>query len=343
MLVECIELIAPIKVYRSRQLQGVGCGHSRQTIIDTLVVVSDVVSYDGDSAIDLLQHEIPSLKELLERFAAFRTLLAVENLSKCNDGCRQRRIAPGEQFPMFLHAEHLFFGSVLAPLHPGKEHAGIPADYTRAAWTRTYGTLGHGQPPWVPGAPQDAKGFWEAVERAAGLLALYEGVLNRDSQSVQRALLKEFPYMGIWWSIYDEPPAPPADHGLMDLEFLASQIAEYVEELYDGDYLGYTLKTVADEVERMVGTLCRPVLVVEEGSHDPSEVTAQWRFKSLLGAMYLQMYWLMAAGSELTRCENCGRLISLARPSPESRKRRRDKRFCDDACRQAHHRSKKKS
>jgi hypothetical protein len=210
-------------------------------------------------------------------------------------------------------------------------------------WARTYGTLGHGQPPWVRGAPQDAKGFWEAVERAAGLLALYEGVLNRDSQSVQRALLKEFPYMGIWWSIYDEPPAPPADHGLMDLEFLASQIAEYVEEFYEGDYLGYTLETVADEVELMVGTLCRPVLKVEEGSHDPSEVTAQWHFKSLLGAMYLQMYWLMAAGSELTRCEYCGRLISLARPSPESRKRRRDKRFCDDACRQAHHRSKKKS
>jgi len=240
---------------------------------------------------------------------------------------------------MFLHAEHLFFGSVLAPLHPGKEHAGIPADYTRAAWARTYGTLGHGQPPWVPGAPQDAKGFWDAVEQAAGLLTLYEGVLNRDSQSVQRALLIEFPYVGIWWPIYDEPPG---DHGLMDREFVPSQIVESVEEVYDGDYLCYTLETVADEVERMVGTLCRPVLVVEDGSHDPSDVTAQWHFKSLRGAMYLQMYWLMAAGSELTRCEYCGRLISLARPSPESRKRRRDKRFCDDACRQAHHRSKKK-
>jgi hypothetical protein len=205
-------------------------------------------------------------------------------------------------------------------------------------WARTYGTLGHGQPPWVPGAPQDAKGFWEAVEQAAGLLALYEGVLNRDSQSVRRALLIEFPYVGIWWPIYDEPSG---DQEFMDRGFVASQIVESVEEYYDGDYLCYTLETVADEVERMVNALCRPVLVVEDGSHDPSEVTAQWYFKSLRGAMYLQMYWLMAAGSELTRCEYCGRLISLARPSPESRKRRRDKRFCDDACRQAHHRSKK--
>src|SRR5829696_1932985 len=206
-------------------------------------------------------------------------------------------------------------------------------------WAHTYGTLGHGQPPWVPGASQEAKGFWEAVGKAAGLLALYEAVLNRDSDRVQRAILVEFPYVGVQWQLYNELPNKPAH---LDRTFVANHIAESVDEIYGGDYLGYALETVADEVAPMVGTLCRPVLMVEEGSHDPSEVTAQWHFKSLLGAMYLQMYWLMAAGSELTRCEYCGRLISLARPSPESRKRRRDKRFCDDACRQAHHRSKKK-
>jgi hypothetical protein len=221
-----------------------------------------------------------------------------------------------------------------ARLHQAKDRPEAMLD-----WARTYGTLGHGQPPWVPGAPQEAKGFWEAVGKAAGLLALYEAVLNRDSRSVQRAILIDFPYVGIWWQIYNELPNKP---GHFDREFVASQIAESVEEFYDGDYLRYALQTVAEEVELMVGEFCHPVLVVEEGSHDPSGVTAQWTFKSLLGAMYLQMYWLMAAGSELTRCEYCGRLISLARPSPESRKRRRDKRFCDAACRQAHHRSKKK-
>jgi len=205
-------------------------------------------------------------------------------------------------------------------------------------WIHTYGTLGHGQPAWVPGAPQDAKGFWEAVGEAAGLLALYEAVLNRDSHRVQRAILVEFPYVGIQWQLYNELPSKPAH---MDQTFVASHIAESVEEIYGGDYLCYALETVADEVQRMVGTLCSPALSVEEGSNYPSGVTANWNFKSLLGAMYMQMYWLMAAGSELTRCEYCGRLISLARPYPQSRKRRRDKRFCDDACRQAHHRSKK--
>jgi hypothetical protein len=41
---------------------------------------------------------------------------------------------------------------------------------------------------------------------------------------------------------------------------------------------------------------------------------------SLLGAMYLQMYWLMAAGGNVTRCKYCGRIISLASPAPDARK-----------------------
>ena len=66
-----------------------------------------------------------------------------------------------------------------------------------------------------------------------------------------------------------------------------------------------------------------------------------WKFDNLVGAMYLQAYWMLTSGDELGRCEYCSRIISLARPHPEGRKRRRDKRFCDDACRQANHRRKK--
>ncbi len=49
------------------------------------------------------------------------------------------------------------------------------------------------------------------------------------------------------------------------------------------------------------------------------------------------MYWLMAAGGNATRCEYCGRIISLARPSPEFRKPPQHKRFCDKACRRSYH------
>ena len=79
----------------------------------------------------------------------------------------------------------------------------------------------------------------------------------------------------------------------------------------------------------------------------PKTVTAgirsSWGFDNLLGAAYLQMWWLMTSGGDVTRCENCRRIMSLARTHPNGRKRRRDKRFCSDSCRQAHHRSKKRS
>jgi hypothetical protein len=179
-----------------------------------------------------------------------------------------------------------------------------------------------------------------AIDQAAGVLALYEAVLNGDSERARSTMLDEFPYVGPVGQVFNELPSKPAD---VKQETIAAHRSDMVDEKYGGDYLWYALETAADDVQRKVVSWCYPALEVEEGSHDVSGVTANWNFKSLLGAMYLQMYWLMAAGSEVTRCEYCGLLISLARPSPESRKRRRDKRFCDDACRQAHHRSKKKS
>ncbi len=53
--------------------------------------------------------------------------------------------------------------------------------------------------------------------------------------------------------------------------------------------------------------------------------------------MYLQMHWLMAASGNVTRCKYCSRITSLASPTPDTRKTRRDKRASDDACRQRHH------
>ncbi len=208
------------------------------------------------------------------------------------------------------------------------------------AWVHSYGVLGDGYPSWQSGAPQHAGRFREAVAQAAGVLALYEAVLNGDDRRAKSVVLEEFPFVGIWWRIHNALPDKPAH---MDREFVAAQIVDSVEEIHGGDYLRYALETAADEVEHMVNNYCSPALSVEEGARDPSGVTAQWNFKSLLGAMYLEMYWLMAAGTDLARCEYCGFPLSLARPNPEGRKRRSDKRFCDDACRQAQHRSKKKA
>ena len=82
---------------------------------------------------------------------------------------------------------------------------------------------------------------------------------------------------------------------------------------------------------------CRPTLYLPEGGSDPSQVSASWGFKGLYAAIYLQMYWLMAAGGNVTRCKYCGRIIYLTSPVPGARKTRQDKQYCNNACRQRHH------
>jgi hypothetical protein len=66
-----------------------------------------------------------------------------------------------------------------------------------------------------------------------------------------------------------------------------------------------------------------------------------WAFDSLLGAMWLQMMWLMLGQSR--RCESCGRLLDVHTEqeldggagvsSDGKRKARSDRRFCDARCR----------
>ena len=79
----------------------------------------------------------------------------------------------------------------------------------------------------------------------------------------------------------------------------------------------------------------RPLLTVDS-------LNASWGVRNLLGAMYLQFFWLVTSAGELSRCKYCGRIISYAPPVPvgedrKARKPRKDKEFCDSRCRQSYH------
>lgn len=94
----------------------------------------------------------------------------------------------------------------------------------------------------------------------------------------------------------------------------------------------------------MVRTFAYPKLTLQPGPALPSRLSSGYGFHNLLGAMYLQMYWLLAAGEKhVTRCNYCGKLVRLTARTPTSegqgkgRKPRQDKRYCNDACRQRHH------
>ena len=199
-------------------------------------------------------------------------------------------------------------------------------------WVHKYGLLGYEKSLYYGGPEETISNYAGSAYWAAGILAMYEAALNGDEEAAKSAVLEEFLSVDI--------VGPEIKR--MGAKRAAETKTNWIEERRHGSYVEYALETAMHLVTFEVREECYPTLHPIEVASDPSKISAGWSFRSLRGAMYLQMYWLMAAGGDVTRCEYCGRIISLARPHPEGRKRRRDKRFCDDACRQAHHRSKKK-
>jgi hypothetical protein len=202
------------------------------------------------------------------------------------------------------------------------------ADFDQAAlaWSRKYG---------LPGAnslgssnarcdetSMNLEWFREEAQRAWVILTMYEAALKRDTQSIELVLNTQH----------------DSDLGFWPVEIDEGNFSE-------SELIRLALFLPFRMVEGTVAVNCRHILIVEGSQHppDPSKAKGVWEFRSLLGAAYLQAYLLMASGGSVALCEQCGRIISLARSHPQGRKRRRDRKFCDDACRQAHHRSKKKA
>jgi hypothetical protein len=154
--------------------------------------------------------------------------------------------------------------------------------------------------------------FQEEVGKIWEVIKIYERALNGDEEVIQ---------------------GPPPDLGFPGP---AGSPDRYVVH-----GLGWAVALVTERVQR----LCRPTLYFTPKSIRPETIVAgiknTWEFDNLLGAAYLQMWWLLTSSGDVARCEYCRRIMSLARPSPAGRKRRRDRRFCSDSCRQAHHRKKR--
>ncbi len=103
---------------------------------------------------------------------------------------------------------------------------------------------------------------------------------------------------------------------------------------------------VAGTVRRTVAEDCYPELYQEGDTF-----RSGYGFKSLLGAMYLQMMWLMIATGEIRRCQGpgCNKIITFEQPDQPVEdsglkknargkyRTRKDKRFCSDNCRVKNH------
>ncbi len=177
-----------------------------------------------------------------------------------------------------------------------------------------------------PGETVDA--HWYYAELANEDLVLYEAALNRDAEKLERVLY---------------PTEEDQERGEQD-RHLTEKKKEYGADWTDR-LIGFALRQIWEDVGSLLNNQAYPTIGYRGDL--PSELallsidrlTASWDTRSLLGAMYLQFYWLVTSAGNLSRCKHCGRIMSYAPPIPGSadRKPRKDKEFCSRQCRQNYH------
>jgi|SRR5215217_1327731 hypothetical protein len=162
----------------------------------------------------------------------------------------------------------------------------------RDEWAKRYGLLGLGGSAWLGGRSETIQGYMAETIRAAKVLYLYEAILDEDEEAAS-TLLEQFPWKVIdgerlgddgWYRM------PPLEHAFYEVKL---------------------------EVEKQVQEHCRATLMQPKGWYDISKVKSGWAFDSLLGPMYLQMYWHVAAQRTFKRCKQCGDLIQNPRANQD--------------------------
>jgi hypothetical protein len=205
-------------------------------------------------------------------------------------------------------------------------------------------------PSGGPGDTFDA--YFREVSKANKVLTLYEALLNRDSNKLEQCFAfheRTTPedLRDKWRSELQENKKHNASSLKEGNNYIVREILDdmLVYKSLPGDWTAFLMDRALLDIWQIVGAalsiFAYPSVTAEGGSGplSPGKLTSTWRARNLLGAMYLQFYWLITSMSDLSRCKYCGRIISYAPSMPESerRKPRKDKEFCDSRCRQNYH------
>ena len=173
------------------------------------------------------------------------------------------------------------------------------------------------------------------ARQANQVLTCYEAVLARDVEKLEQVASEDFAqipwvahYLYVHPQQYDESTGWAYIDALIDW-ILVVRVLTKVQEVLKA----YTFPAIAH----------RSSLVSHTSVDDPwapDLVIRSFYPRNLLGAMYLQFYWLVTSAAELERCRHCGKLIPHDIPMPGSGKKRKthkNKKYCDERCRQNYH------
>jgi hypothetical protein len=217
-------------------------------------------------------------------------------------------------------------------------------------WLFKYGLLGLQQGTPVPlslwdsefgpmaprhsdkGGSEDSLGAFAAeVMHANWLLVLYEAALSKDAETLEEAIFSH-PYVTLFYSDISD--------GFWELSKTKAQVVGGTRADLLADA---ALTLVTFQVGLYLDACAYPRPTVEVTARKlvgPDSLNTSLEPRNLLGAMYLQFYWLITSARELSRCKYCNRLISHGPPTPGSGRKRKiysNKQFCSDGCRQEYH------
>jgi hypothetical protein len=170
------------------------------------------------------------------------------------------------------------------------------------AWVSEYGVLGLAgvdDDSLHPGRRESVRGFWKAASDAEMILDLYEAAIpKKPDHRLSEVLMRWEPGQG--WNRFS-----------VDVQ------------------REYALKYVGDKVCRVLKSECYPLIYREVNKAKKTQgFTYDFGFRSLLGAMYLQMMLLLTDANNVRQCQRPGCYRTI---SPGSRK---DKIYCSEACKQ---------
>jgi hypothetical protein len=251
-------------------------------------------------------------------------------------------------------------------------------------WIHERGLLGlHGGSAGgtTGGSEERLSAQWDHAERAGNLLATYEAAVSNDMEKLRRVfesphqpgvaplLFKELEDRVDLTEVVGEDEA----HRTLSLRLRETagedegrRAIRDVNELKDiclhgslsdpknVDYLtAVAMRIVMERVQDTLASLVRPTFATMADSSDgtfperwwdPDLLTRSWAPINLLGAMYLQFYWLITSRGDLSRCKYCGDVLDnatpIARHGKKARKPRSDREFCDPEekpCKQNYH------
>jgi hypothetical protein len=221
-------------------------------------------------------------------------IMSSSNLQDAEKRSVKRYIAPITQHKdLFLKfARHIPNGRV------STEEA---LDVVRA-WVTEYGVLGLDSvdDQLNRGRRESVRGFWRAASEAEMILDLYEAARPKKPDQRLRQVLMRWEPEHNWSGV---------------------SVNEQRE---------YALERVGNKVGQIVENQCYPQLwrTVNKARNQTRGFTYDFGFRSLLGAMYLQMMWLLTDEDNVRQCQRRGCYNTLP---PGSNKNRM---YCSDACKQ---------